>query len=1502
MKNLSYRLAALCLAAAPLTASAQLYEVDLSKYKDYAPVTRTDNSLLVPRKVVSTNGVTATRPDHVNNAETMYFPPVFNQAGGSCGSASRICYMFTHELNSYRNLDGKKAENYYPSHFVWLLTNGNSGKDEFVTKVGVPSAALYGGQTYSSLFGNQDCASNNFGWMQGYDKWYAAMQNRMEAPCHFPLDVSTKAGREAVKNWLWNHNGDTDFHSGGIAGIGVASALTAGMIPSTAANIAAKVDGKNYVKKWGTTVDHALTIVGYDDRIEFDLDGNGVAGETSKDEVGAWIIVNSWGSGWMNNGFIYCPYAYGGAWFTSDGKLGSTAWWAPEIYKVRKNYTPKRTIKLEMDYTRRSELFLCAGVSTDLSATEPDVTVPFEHFKFAGDGNYGNTNPAPAIPMLGYWADGKLHHEPMEFGYDLTDLTAPYGDQPLKYFFIVQTKSWAIGSGHIYKASIIDYEQGLETPFALGSGVEIKNAGKQTVISVVIQGEVYNAPQNLSATGTTLAWSAPVRCAHTLTGYKVYKGTSLLATLSASQRTYDFGDAAGNVFAVTALYGDKESPRTTVTVPAATSVNKVMNFNQSGFTIPGVFNSRYDKATIEFWLRPTTLSNWNQAAGPGWGQFMMHANANGTFTAGWDTSNRVNTAANTLKTNTWKHIAVVVNGNTFTVYVNGSQAGTITSDSYSGIGGFGDLCFAQPGAATSNAMNGRMEEVRIWRTARTAAQIQADMYKEYGEAGLPDDLIAYFKGDMITENGETKYRNALGKNHGILHDSKATNVSSTQPAIQASTDLSSLVINVPAEGVKAGVPAAFSATCSDGAHTLKWTAAGAGASNLIATRPTLIFTSSGQQTVTLTALDKNGTEKSVSRTITVGTAPAPDASFTPSTETAQAGTPISLIVDNPVEGYLYNWSMPGAKEETSTRVNTPVTYLKHGTYTVTLRVTAADGRTATSSRTISISEVPPEAAMLISPAVIVKGETAQLTDQSKNAPYRWRWTLSNGTNQYIMTTQNGVIAPTQPGVYKASLEAANGSGTSKAEQERALIVCNEDSENGLYFSGNAKVTAAKIPTVAGTSQFTIDWWMQAGTVDKTCNGIGDAASTLLLTTTAGGGMEVSINGTSAKTTYNDFIIPGQWHHYAITLNGYEVAFYRDGEKCYSKYLWNTSLPTLSKFCIGTGGAPMNGQIDEFRVWTQALSQEQLRTYANGTIKDIAAAQSNLGLRLYYQFNQTGGNVTDATSNGNIGTRSGFGPDGDAWGQSKGVFCLNFGERTTQDVTANYLKNYSAPFSHTSTQTNTTVSNRFYAITDWKQENATVSGGVTTGVHVDTKKDDLMTMTTIWDGFSTLANHKVWQKVKLPAGHYLFSANYHTKWEGQPGRSYLAVAQGDGLPDTQDLQADALAYTQMQERTTSVKSNSVDFALADETEVSLGLVVNMSEKICLAINSFTLSRYDGDTVTDGTISTDLETLPAASLPQAAESRRTGIYDLSGRRIAEPAEPGIYIMNGKKVIVK
>ena len=396
-RKLSRGILAALLIGSSTVLTAQVMEVDRTKYTDYTPVNNPDWSLMTPARgegEAARARARSQRPDHVNNAETKHFPPVFNQDGGSCGSASRICYMFSYELAAYRDLDGSDPNNYYPSHFVWLHTNSSSspidqGKDAFVTKVGVPSAATYGGQTYSSLFGYQEESNNDFGWMQGYDKWFEAMHNRMLQPSNFPVNVGTEEGREAVKNWLWNHNGDESFAAGGICGIGVASGGVWKDIPKTETNDAIGVSGMSYVYEWGVQVDHALTIVGYDDRIEFDIDKDGIYGEPEADELGAWIIVNSWGPYWENKGFIYCPYAHGVPAFNNDGTAGNRTmpnnFWTPEIYRVRKDYRPLRTIKLEMDYSRRSEIALSAGISSDITATEPEKTISFVHLTYAGD-------------------------------------------------------------------------------------------------------------------------------------------------------------------------------------------------------------------------------------------------------------------------------------------------------------------------------------------------------------------------------------------------------------------------------------------------------------------------------------------------------------------------------------------------------------------------------------------------------------------------------------------------------------------------------------------------------------------------------------------------------------------------------------------------------------------------------------------------------------------------------------------------------------------------------------------------------------------------------------------------------------------------------------------------------------------------------------------------------------------------------------------------------------
>lgn len=1450
MKTLFTKLfLALALCAPTVATAQQVVDVDRSKYPDYTETVNPDWSLMPQKQAVGTASRDRTvsgRPDHVNNAETRYFPPVFNQAGGSCGSASRICYMFSHELAAYRDVDGSKPENYYPSHFVWLHTNSpGQGKNEFVMHVGVPSAATYGGQTYSSLFGYQEETNEDFGWMQGYDKWFEAMHNRMLAPRNFPVSVATEEGREAVKNWLWNHNGDDDFHAGGICGIGVASACEQGDIPETPTNASIGVAGMSYVKHWGEQVDHALTIVGYDDRIEFDLDGDGIYGEPEADELGAWIIVNSWGL-WANQGFIYCPYAK--AMPTKNSILSNNAW-MPEIYHVRKDYRPLRTIKLKMEYSRRSEIALSAGVSTDLNAEIPEKTVPFIHFTYAGDGKNGNANPAPEVPMLGRWADGKLHTEPMEFGYDLTDLSAGFDkSQPLKYFFIVETKSWAQGKGLIHNASIMDYEydlEGIETPFGVGKGVEIKSAGNKTIISVIVYGNSYYAPQNAAFDGTTLTWQAPQRSALEVASYNIYRNGLLVANLSADTYTYTpKAVPQSGEYGVSAVYIDEgESDKATAKIPVTlSSPNVGVNFSQAGFTIPGVFDTKYTQATIEYWIKPNSLYNWNQSGGPGWGSFMFHANGDGTFTAGWDTGNRVFSGGR-LTVGKWTHVAIVVDKNKMSIYLNGESKGSVTSQTYSGLGGFGDLVFSANGI--TNAQDAVYDEIRIWNTARTTAEVKANMNTEFTGSIMPQGLIAYLKGDLTTNsNGESALFDCVGGHHATINGTSYIAVAADMPTLSTSDQAPTVSINAPTGTVYAGIPVTITATYNGAVNRLEWTAEDAGIHALAVASPIMTFATAGTHTITLKATNVAGDEATATYDITVEPSPEVDATFTMTASKVPAGERITFLPKAPLAGYLYEWSMPGADTESAASVNVATYYHSKGTYNVTLTVTAPDGTKKSHTEQVEVMEVAPEPAFSISPAVVVKGEEINLTDESRYAPTQWKWLISNDNANYIAYDRYKTLAIDKPGVYNLTLTVANETGNNSITRERALIVCNADSKNGLSFSNdNATITTSYVPLTNGQNAFTIEWWMNADWPADNTNGIGESNETMLIKTMSGGKMQISIAGKSA-TTSADYVIPGEWHHYAVTYGGSKINFYRDGEVKTTRPLsTGTVVPTMKNFRIGGSVAPFQGNMDEFRIWGSTLTNEQIKAYANGPIEDVAQAESANKLLVYYHFNQTGGDVQDATSKANHGVRTNFGPDGDAWALSKGVFCLAPEGAQSEDVTGNHLKNFVKAFNYDGNQcVNPNLSTRAFALKDWKLENAAVNGNIITGAHVDKEKNTCLTVTTGWDNFATkLNNHKVYQTVELAAGFYSLEVEYDSRFEGQCGGSYVVAALGKTLPVTEEL-SQSLGYTAMKEKGTA-SVNKVDFVLTEKSTVSLGLVVNMTDKKCMAIQRFTLKRSE-----------------------------------------------------------
>ena len=87
-----------------LTTALQAQDIswDKDKYPDYSPtptVNKTEVQSFVKR-IRRQNEQGKKRPDHWNNALSNAFPPVMNQSAGSCGSASRIYYMFAHEINA----------------------------------------------------------------------------------------------------------------------------------------------------------------------------------------------------------------------------------------------------------------------------------------------------------------------------------------------------------------------------------------------------------------------------------------------------------------------------------------------------------------------------------------------------------------------------------------------------------------------------------------------------------------------------------------------------------------------------------------------------------------------------------------------------------------------------------------------------------------------------------------------------------------------------------------------------------------------------------------------------------------------------------------------------------------------------------------------------------------------------------------------------------------------------------------------------------------------------------------------------------------------------------------------------------------------------------------------------------------------------------------------------------------------------------------------------------
>jgi len=376
---------------------------------------------------------------------------------------------------------------------------------------------------------------------------------------------------------------------------------------------------------------------------------------------------------------------------------------------------------------------------------------------------------------------------------------------------------------------------------------------------------------------------------------------------------------------------------------------------------------------------------------------------------------------------------------------------------------------------------------------------------------------------------------------------------------------------------------------------------------------------------------------------------------------------LSLVAGQYIDACSYEWILPGAEVEHVYGAKAGATYVSDGEYTVTLKITTADGRTAESSQTVSVTAVAPLADFVVSEPVVLKETPVQLNSTSRYGATAYEWTLDGQAQKTTITPGNKeqVWVPKYPGKYNISLKASNAIGANTVTKERALIVTNDDSKNGLSFSREAsRVTLTNVP--ATLNEFTVEFWANPTRFSTNCWGFGDSEETLLLKVGNYGEMSVCINGT-VITSEIGYFIANEWNHYAIqrTSSG-AIRFMRNGVlvKSYPAQ-YKGEITGIKKFAIGGVNTPVIGVIDEFRLWGKFITN--VKDLCNQHMENPEAYVASDNLLAYYDFNQSGGDVIDRSGNGNTGVRTGFGPDGDAWGLSKGVFSLYFGEKLPNET-------------------------------------------------------------------------------------------------------------------------------------------------------------------------------------------------------------------------------------------
>ena len=231
--------------------------------------------------------------------------------------------------------------------------------------------------------------------------------------------------------------------------------------------------------------------------------------------------------------------------------------------------------------------------------------------------------------------------------------------------------------------------------------------------------------------------------------------------------------------------------------------------------------------------------------------------------------------------------------------------------------------------------------------------------------------------------------------------------------------------------INEGEEVTFSDASTNNPTSWSWTFEGGTPATSTTQNPSVVFNTTGQHTVSLTATNSAGSNtKTVNGYITVNrilTPPAAD--FVASVTTLKEGGAVSFTDQSTNTPTSWSWTFNGGTPNSSNSQNPTITYDTPGTYSVSLTATNADGsgsKTATGYITVA-ALAPPIVNFTASQTTVEVGSTIDFTDHSTNSPDEWQWNFPGGTTG-DQNVQNPSVTYNTIGTFDVTLTATNADG------------------------------------------------------------------------------------------------------------------------------------------------------------------------------------------------------------------------------------------------------------------------------------------------------------------------------------------------------------------------------------------------------------------------------------------------------------------------------------------